>query len=416
MLTERMMVQAIADRMGGIESTLKAWNFVEPWRSCWLALDQAPPGSERSDLIKLMAKMIQGQDGADIVMAKIMVAQAGEPLGHYPTLLDMDKAGLLEPVRWLWENWIPLGMLSLLTASPGAGKSMLALDLAARIIQGEIFPDGTVGPRPGAPVIYVDAEAIPQVHNERIVAWQADRDKLHIVVPKSLEGEMFIDLNAQVWRNELTEMVATVNPALVVIDSLSTVSLKGENNKEDVVRLLGFLGSLAQDFDCGLLLIHHLRKRGLLSSGDALSQDDVRGSGHIVAASRSVLGLSIVQTGPELDRNGPRRLEILKTNLTRYPKPIGVQMMPLHPKGVYLEYGDVPQGYQQPSEVELCADFMLETLQERGESIKPSEMVDLAGEEGYSRRTVYRARKSLEGQVVNTDSPRSPKNCWVLVG
>ena len=45
--------------------------------------------------------------------------------------------------------------------------SYLALDLVRRIIADEPFPDGVPQPLPGANVIYVDAESVPQIISER---------------------------------------------------------------------------------------------------------------------------------------------------------------------------------------------------------------------------------------------------------
>ena len=258
----------------------------------------------------------------------------------------------------------------------------------------------------------MEAEAVPQLHDQRTEWWQSDRSKLHLMLPGP--DELFIDLNEPACRDRLVEMVTAVNPALVVVDSLSTISLKGENNKEDVVQLLGFLSRVASGFNIGLLLIHHLRKRmsGQLSFG--LTQDDVRGSGHIVAAARSVLGLSIVQTGPEPDKNNPLRLEILKTNLARYPKSIGVEKVKLDPQGVYLKYGEAPERYREPSKADACADWILATLEEQGEPMSPKQLFELASQEGYSRSVFYKARTLLEGQVVNTKGRQHPNNQWAL--
>ena len=129
--------------------------------------------------------------------------------------------------------------------------------------------------------------------------------------------------------------------------------------------------------------------------------------------SRSVLGLSVVQTGPEMDRNGPRRLEVIKTNLARYPEPVGVVFQPLHPRGVRLQYGDAPQPYREPTKVDKCANWLLRTLEETG-GVKPQEIVEMAEAEGYSRKTVYRAREQLGERITNTEGRKSPGNAWIL--
>lgn len=410
MLTRRMQVQGIADRLGGLETTLTARSFCEPWRGCWEALDRARPGEERLALVAAMAEEAE----RDAILGAIFAAEAGAPMGHYSSLQEMHDEGLLPPVEWLWQDWIPLRMLSLLAGEPGVGKSMIALDLAGRIIAGRDFPDGRSAPRASRAVIYVDAEDAPSIHDERSMAWKLDRKRLFLMLPEA--GGLFIDLNEQAARDRLVEMIHTLAPALVIVDSLSSISLRGESAKEDVMCLLAFLKRVAQNFDCAVLLIHHLRKPPPGMQARLLTMADVRGSGHIVAAARSVIGASTVQTGAEHDPNGPRRLEVLKTNLTRYPRPLGINLVPLaDDKWVFLKYGKAPEQYQEPSRTDLCGDWLVATLREHGEPMKPREIIKLAAEEGYNRRLVYRAREQLE-EIVDTANSHDPNNCWALAG
>src|SRR6476661_2421328 len=46
-----------------------------------------------------------------------------------------------QKVRWLWPDRIPLGRITLLVSDPGLGKSLLALDIAARVSTGAPWPD-----------------------------------------------------------------------------------------------------------------------------------------------------------------------------------------------------------------------------------------------------------------------------------
>jgi hypothetical protein len=164
-----------------------------------------------------------------------------------------------------------------------------------------------------------------------------------------------------------------------------------------------------------MLLIHHLRKRSkAMPILDLLTPDDFRGSSHIIAMARSVLGLSVIRDGPQPNRNGPRRLEVIKTNLCAHPAPPGVEFAAGPAGGVVLEYTDPPKSYREPTETEQCATWLLELLQERGEPLKPGRVRDLAEEAGFSRSVLYRARKSLEGTVINTEKSRAPNNRWTL--
>jgi len=46
------------------------------------------------------------------------------------------------PVGWLWPGRVPSGKLTLVAGDPGLGKSLLALDIAARVTRGLPWPDG----------------------------------------------------------------------------------------------------------------------------------------------------------------------------------------------------------------------------------------------------------------------------------
>jgi putative DNA primase/helicase len=71
----------------------------------------------------------------------------------YPTQADRLALGIrrvgavrltdIEPTRvdWLWPGRIPLGYVTLLVSDPGAGKSLISLDIAARISTGRPWPD-----------------------------------------------------------------------------------------------------------------------------------------------------------------------------------------------------------------------------------------------------------------------------------
>ena len=50
----------------------------------------------------------------------------------------------IEPksIRWLWKPWLARGKLAILDGDPGVGKTLLAIDRAARLSRGDTLPDG----------------------------------------------------------------------------------------------------------------------------------------------------------------------------------------------------------------------------------------------------------------------------------
>ncbi len=53
-----------------------------------------------------------------------------------------------QPVDWLWPGRLALGKLAILDGDPGLGKSLMALDLCARLSTGRPFPDDRPGSGP----------------------------------------------------------------------------------------------------------------------------------------------------------------------------------------------------------------------------------------------------------------------------
>ena len=164
-------------------------------------------------------------------------------------------------------------------------------------------------------------------------------------------------------------------------------------------------------------LVHHLRKVAAGATRE-MSLDSVRGSSHIVAMARNVLGMQSVQTTAEMDENGPRKLWMMKTNTGRHPAPLGVCFEPHgdFPDIARLSYGDAPEQYRESSSIEKCQEWLIDLLSEEEEPLKPQLVIEYAQEQGFSRAMVYRARAALEGTVVSTAGRRDPNNKWGLSG
>lgn len=330
----------------------------------------------------------------------------------------------LPPLSWVWEHWLPAGMLSLLAARPGTGKSLVALDLCRRVIAGEAWPDGSVQTRAGQPCIYVDAENVPAILNQRAEEWEQwgmDRRLIYPVIPDDDDG--VVNLGGERYRELLEAMAFKLAPGLIVVDSLRDVLPAGESNVEDVRSTLAFLSNLATSNGCAVLLVHHLRKgsnSGQLALLDSIDLDQVSGSGYIGGRARVVLGLTKVQVGEEPDKNGPRKLEVVKTNLGEYPKDMGIVFERTPPDGLRLVWSaNAPKRYQEEAEPEVtrtdeAQEWLVAYLEAAGEPVMPSQVQADAQTAGISQATLFRARAKLEGQVINTAGKKVRGNRWQL--
>jgi hypothetical protein len=108
-------------------------------------------------------------------------------------------------------------------------------------------------------------------------------------------------------------------------------------------------------------------------------------------------------------------MQVLKTNLCRYPPPLGVTFRPLEadPEAAELVYGEVPVAEPPPLQTE-CAAWLLELLGAQG-ALPPAQVLAIGERLGFRRTTIYRARKILEHEVADTHNRHHPANCWTLV-
>jgi hypothetical protein len=387
------------------------WSDYFDWCSGWL--EEAEPGPRDPKRICFeFVNEFTARSREDRDCYQLILDAMEQPIAYPSAEQALEGVDQLE---WLWKGWLLRGLPSLLAAVPGTGKSYLALDLALRTIVGGIYPDGQQVEVTG-PVLYVDAENTPAIHKERVKPWPAPAlRQLYLMLPAP--ERFLINLDDARDRDRLLDMCYVLRPALVIVDSYGACTLKGENNKEDVQSLLAFFNVLAREFRCGLLVVHHLRKGAPTQlSYLPMTIDNIRGSSHIAAVARHIWGLQFVPTGPEMDANGPRRLWVMKSNVGRAPAPLGVrfQSHPAYPDVAQLMYGEAPQPYRDPTRTEECADWLLATLMEAGEPLRPAELIELAEAQGYYKSIIYRARKQLGDLVDDTENPRHPQNAWAL--
>ena len=339
----------------------------------------------------------------------IHTLKPGEMLGQLPTMAELSQN--LPPITWIWPGWLPRGMITLLGAAPGSGKSLLALDLANRIIQGTTFPDGQPVLHSGGPILYVDAEVATPIHHQRARDWEMDMSRLYMKLP---ERGGFIDLVNPAHRDCLVEEVAFNKPELVIIDALSNISSGGENDIEDVRLMLMFLNQLALDSQVGLLLIHHTRKSlGVRLRASEFTMDDIRDSGHIISMSRSVIGLFVVSPPDRPNPNGPRLVRVLKANNAPFPAPLGFELLSVEGNGVEMKWGPPPPAEfsTRPTAATFCKEWLEETLRQNGE-MKPGEITQMAKEAGFSRSILYQAKSALGECILFSRPKHDPETSW----
>jgi len=191
-----------------------------------------------------------------------------------------------QEVQWLWPGRIPLGRISLLVGMPGCGKSLLTLDMAARITRGWNWPDKA--PCPLGNVLFVIGEdGLGDTVRGRAEAAGADTHRLFVLTAiQRMEKDQTFQVPVCLSHiEEITQAVIKTEPRLVVFDPIGHfIPVDIDTNTENHVRLvLGRLADLAEQYQAAILLVAHRRKAKV-----DLADDVVLGSRAFVGLSRAV--------------------------------------------------------------------------------------------------------------------------------
>ena len=176
-------------------------------------------------------------------------------------------------VQWLWPRRLAFDHLAILDGDPGLGKSLVTLDICARITTGRAFPDGAAGGEP-APVLILNSEdgASDTIHG-RLRAADADLSRVHVF--ERTPGEAFLRLPGHL--DQFGDAVARTGARYVVLDPITSFLDGSVNlaNDQSVRAALAPLADLARRHHCVIQMVRHLNKgsgknplyRGLYSIG-----------------------------------------------------------------------------------------------------------------------------------------------------
>jgi AAA domain/NrS-1 polymerase HBD domain len=235
-------------------------------------------------------------------------ATSNEKLGLVPL-----SSIAMKPVPWLWPGYLALGATTLVVGDPNNGKTLAALDLAARLTTGKAWPDGTLntfGPRS---VIVLSAEdANEYTIRPRVEAAGGDSTKVFVIPAEKIDNKL--SLESDIAR--LRSAIDVYKPLLIVIDPLSAYMPGVDDNKNIAVRssLLVFRAMLETESVTAIGIMH------MSKNVERSAMQRVLGSTAFVALARSAYMVARDPDAGEHEQN--RRLFLpIKHNLG--PEPPG---------------------------------------------------------------------------------------------
>jgi hypothetical protein len=167
-----------------------------------------------------------------------------------------------QPVSWLWPDMLPAGKLTLLDGDPDLGKSLIALDLYARLSTGRPFPDGRPGTGPASALVLSAEDAPHDTIVPRLTALGADLGRVS-VWQRDLDDEPWpwrFPGHARLLDDALTRTdarLAVIDPIMAFLDE-RVLSASDASVRTALAPLI----HLADKHRCTLLMHRHLTKKG----------------------------------------------------------------------------------------------------------------------------------------------------------
>lgn len=274
---------------------------------------------------------------------------ASKPTGEIVSLAKVTAFSSIspKPLRWLWPGRIPFGKLTLLEGDPGLGKSLLILDIAARVSTGAGFPDGA-GCEQGDVIILSAEDDAEDTIRPRLDAAGADVTRVHWfeavrnVTADGKSVERPFNLESDI--GTLEDTIRQTGARVVEIDPITAYLGGTDSHKNAEVRgLLAPLAALAAKYKVAVIAVNHLRK----NPGAAIHRG--MGSLAFAAAPRAVWG--VVADPDDKDR---RLLLSVKQNLApaagglayRIEAPNGTERIAWEPGAVAADVNTMMGGFE----------------------------------------------------------------------
>jgi hypothetical protein len=188
-------------------------------------------------------------------------AQLLKPIGGFIFPADAFLSIKLPSVPFYLKDWLPKRGKTLLYAPPKSGKSYSCLQLARCIGIGEPF----LGiPTTKGKVLYIQFELGEEVLQKRLIDSKQEYENVFVGTTFSMK------LDSPLGQKTLIRAMKAVEPQVLILDPWYKAILGDENESSDSIKIIDFLDSIIESFNCSIFIIHHagkdISKRGRGSS------------------------------------------------------------------------------------------------------------------------------------------------------
>ena len=320
-----------------------------------------------------------------------------EELGYVPRETSDDVVRISDVVEgrveWLWENRIPLGMMTIQDGDPDQGKSLMLMELAAIVSRDGVMPDGAAG-MTGNVMILASEDNLNNTIKPRLRAAGAVQERIYYLKEASVPSGI----------EKLEEVVRKHNIKLLIIDPLlayfdETVKFISEPSARKAMKPIG---DMAERCNCAIVFNRHFNKDST-SGKSAMNRGS--GSGAIGAQCRSswAIGSFPTKADEKYMAHGKKNLSPITPPTLKFHIESNSEGLPhivwdgeseiTADQIVGATYTQA-NGEDSIPEIQRAQNFLSDLFKDLN-FMAAKEIIELAAEDGISERTIRRAKANL---------------------
>ena len=235
-----------------------------------------------------------------------------------PTLCRLSEL-MPQSIDWVWPGYLAAGKLTLIDGDPSQGKSLLTLDLAARLTTGREWPDGQNASAPQPVILFAGEDGIQDTVQPRLRAAGADLSQIHILGAPSAFGGSGCTPRLPEDCELVRDMLRDTGSRLLIVDPLFAFLGRGRSAGNDALirEVLTPLARLAEESGAAVLMTRHLTK--------GLGRHAIyRGSGSIALIGMARTAFLVANAPEDADMHV---LACTKNNLAAQPPSLGYRIV-----------------------------------------------------------------------------------------
>lgn len=215
---------------------------------------------------KFKGRMDQLVRLSEISSIALLEVKAEEEIVLYSPL---DILNHTEELDWILPGWLHHSGFCIVTGAPGSGKTTLSLQLLYHLAVAQSFL----------------GKEVPRELNTLFISLEMGITELKYIFQHHQNGfqdhQMWAKrlsiLDQEASRGQYEEVIAELNPSVILIDSLTEFAQQ-ELKEEESKAITRWIKKIRRRYNCAVIAIHHNRKQGQGSYKKPVSLNDLYGS------------------------------------------------------------------------------------------------------------------------------------------